>query len=394
MILEEVLRYDKDYLVVIMLGPTAKVLARDLSQNGYQAIDLGHIDSEYEWFNMGASHKVKLSHKHTAEFNYDDNIEPVNDLDYQSQIVAYVGREENDEEVETTNDELISIIVPVYNVAPYLRRCLDSLLKQAYHHFELLLINDGSTDSSALICEEYAAKDSRISVYHQENAGPSAARNKGIALAKGVYLTFVDADDFVVESYLEDLYLALTKNGADISICNFNSYNEERQSYLFSITSEKYFEKVYSVEEWLNQENTATNNLFLTFTFSPTKLFRRDLFNGVYFPIGRLREDDATIYKLYLKANKIAFINQGSYFYSQRSEGLSRKSMLDDISSMISNAEERIALLVTMGYDTSEHVKSYVKRLEKCQRDALLAGQIDLYNQLSAKLDLVQNFRK
>ncbi|XCY62766.1 glycosyltransferase family A protein [Streptococcus iniae] len=105
---------------------------------------------------MGASHKVKLSHKHTAEFNYDDNIEPVNDLDYQSQIVAYVGREENDEEVETTNDELISIIVPVYNVAPYLRRCLDSLLKQAYHHFELLLINDGSTDSSALICEEYA----------------------------------------------------------------------------------------------------------------------------------------------------------------------------------------------------------------------------------------------
>lgn len=395
-ILSETLKASDNRLILLMLGPTAKVLARELSQQGKWAIDLGHIDSEYEWFQMGATHKVKLSHKHTAEFNYDDNIVAADDLSYHNQIITRVGLEKTDvkEEVTVSTSEKISIIVPVYNVQQYLKRCLDSILKQTYQDFELLLINDGSTDYSAEICQEYVERDERVKLFHQTNAGPSAARNRGIELATGSYIAFIDSDDFVEEGYLENLYQALVKNDADISICNFNSFNEERQSYLFSIIPEMYFEKVYSVEEWLNEENTAKNNLFLTFTFTYTKLFKRELFEGILFPVGKLREDDATIYKLYLKANKIAFINQGSYFYSQRSEGLSRQSMLEDIEGMIRNAEERIALLVSMGYDVTAHVSSYHKRLEKCQLDALRSGQIDLYQQISGKLDLIRHYQK
>ncbi|MBF0843756.1 glycosyltransferase, partial [Streptococcus danieliae] len=102
--------------------------------------------------------------------------------------------------------------------------------------FEVILVNDGSTDGSGGICQDYAARDSRIQVVHQENQGPSAARNRGIQLAQGEYLTFVDADDFLETTYLEVLYQSLVEHDADISICNFTSFNEERQSFLFSIT--------------------------------------------------------------------------------------------------------------------------------------------------------------
>lgn len=378
-------------LVLLMLGPTAKVLARDLYAEGHQAIDLGHIDSEYEWFRMGATHKVKLNHKHTAEFNYDEGITFEDDADYASQIVARIGLEEEEVKLE---EGLISIVVPVYNVSNYLRRCLDSILKQTYSKFEIILVNDGSTDGSAAICQEYLEKDSRIRLVHQENQGPSAARNLGISLATGEYLIFIDSDDFVEDVYLENLHQTLVKNDADISICNFTSFDEERKAFLFSISAQMYFEKTYSVQEWLRQESTGANNFHLVFTFSPMKLFKRSLWEGIRYPIGRLREDDATIYKTYLKAQRIAFINQPLYYYSQSPTGLSRSIMQEDITSMISIAEERLALLVALGYDVTEHLESYQKRLEKCQADALNSGQIELYQQISSKLDLLQYHRK
>ncbi|HFI2473628.1 TPA: glycosyltransferase family 2 protein [Streptococcus suis] len=289
---------------------------------------------------------------------------------------------------------LISIIVPVYNVKPYLNRCIDSLLKQTYPHFELILINDGSTDGSAFVLEEYAKKDERIRVIHQENAGVSAARNKGIDSAKGEYITFVDSDDFVEDYYLQHLYDGARESGSDIAATNFTSFNEERQSFLFYHHEGNYFQTVYSIQDWLDLEGNMKNNMHLAFTFSPLKLFKRSLFGDIRYPTGRLREDDATIYKLYLKANQIHFTNEGPYYYSQRPEGLSRSVMLQDITTMISNAEERIALLVALGYNPAAQIDSYVARLKKCQADALYAGQIELYRAISAKLDLMNRFRK
>ncbi|MFM0682279.1 SP_1767 family glycosyltransferase [Streptococcus suis] len=396
-IISSILRHAEGRLVILMLGPTAKLLSYDLTKRGYQAIDLGHIDSEYEWFQMKAESKVKLEHKHTAEFNYDENIAEVVDEEYINQVLEWVdvpAKSLIHKEEEVMDQSLISVIVPVYNVKPYLARCLDSLLKQTHTNFELLLVNDGSKDGSAFILEEYAKKDSRIRVIHQENMGVSAARNRAIDEAKGSYITFIDSDDFVEDFYLEHLYQAAVSSGSDIAATNFSSFNEERQSFLFYHTKESYFQKVYSVQEWMDLEGDMKNNMHLAFTFSPLKLFKRELFGDIRYPVGRLREDDATIYKLYLKANQIHFTNEGTYYYSQRAEGLSRTAMHDDIATMVSNAEERISLMVALGYNPAAQITSYVERLKKCRGDALYAGQINLYRTICSKIDLYEGYQK
>ena len=396
-IMASILKHAEDKLVILMLGPTAKLLSYDLTKRGYQAIDLGHIDSEYEWFQMKAEAKVKLEHKHTAEFNYDENIAEVVDEKYIKQVLDWVDvpakslpvdKEEKMEQV------LISVIVPVYNVRPYLKRCLNSILEQTFTNFELILVNDGSKDGSAFILEEYAKKDNRIRIIHQENMGVSAARNRAIDEAKGDYVTFIDSDDFVEDFYLDHLYQAAVSTGSDITATNFSSFNEERQSFLFYHNKESYFQKIYSVQEWMDLEGDTKNNMHLAFTFSSLKLFKRDLFGDIRYPVGRLREDDATIYKLYLKANQIHFTNEGAYYYSQRADGLSRTVMHDDIATMVSNAEERISLMVALGYNPTKQIKSYVERLKKCRGDALYAGQINLYRMICAKIDLYEHNQK
>ena len=396
-IISSILRHAEGRLVILMLGPTAKLLSYDLTKRGYQAIDLGHIDSEYEWFQMKAESKVKLEHKHTAEFNYDENIAETVDKEYLEQVLDWVDVPAESlpvDKAEEMEQGLISVIVPVYNVKPYLKRCLDSILSQTYTNFELLLVNDGSKDGSAFILEEYAKKDSRIRVIHQENMGVSAARNRAIDEAEGDYITFIDSDDFVEDFYLEHLYQAAVSSGSDIAATNFSSFNEERHSFLFYHTKESYFQKIYSVQEWLDLEGDMKNNMHLAFTFSPLKLFKRELFGDIRYPVGRLREDDATIYKLYLKANQIHFTNEGAYYYSQRSDGLSRTAMNADITTMISNAEERISLMVALGYNPTTQIMSYVERLKKCRGDALYAGQINLYQMICAKIDMYEHHQK
>ena len=388
-IYDKVMEHSANRLVLVMLGPTAKVLVKRLADSGIQAIDLGHIDSEYEWYQMKATHKVKLAHKHTAEFNYDEDIAFDEDTNYLSQIVAHI----KDKEKKPMTSEKISIIVPVYNAENYLRRCIDSILEQTYTNFELLLINDGSTDGSAKILEEVKESDSRIRVVHKKNEGVSATRNLGLKLVTGDYITFIDSDDFVDKLYLEVLYKSLTENDADIASGNFASFNEERQTFLFFTTEETYFEKVYSPQEWLDQENNPRHNLFLTVIFTPFKLYKRELWEDIEYPVGRVREDDAIIHKLYLRCQRISFVNSAIYFYSQHEESLSKTVMQKDIATMISNAEERIALMAAMNYDISEHVKSYHKRLEKCLEDALNAGQIALAKDIKVKLNLLEKGR-
>lgn len=388
-IYDKVMEHSVNRLVLVMLGPTAKVLVKRLADSGIQAIDLGHIDSEYEWYQMKATHKVKLAHKHTAEFNYDEDIAFDEDTNYLSQIVAHI----KDKEKKPMTSEKISIIVPVYNAENYLRRCIDSILEQTYTNFELLLINDGSTDGSAKILEEVKESDSRIRIVHKKNEGVSATRNLGLKLATGDYITFIDSDDFVDKLYLDVLYKSLTENDADIASGNFASFNEERQAFLFFTTDETYFEKVYSPQEWLDQENNPRHNLFLTVIFTPFKLYKRELWENIEYPVGRVREDDAIIHKLYLRCQRISFVNSAIYFYSQHEDSLSKTVMQKDIATMISNAEERIALMAAMNYDISEHVKSYHKRLEKCLEDALNAGQIALAKDIKVKLNLLEKGR-
>lgn len=122
-------------------------------------------------------------------------------------------------------NELISVIVPIYNVENYLRMCLDSIQNQTYKNFECLLINDGSPDNSAEICREYVAKDSRFRYFEKENGGVSSARNLGIERSEGVYITFVDSDDWVEPDYLEVLYSIIVQEKADISVSTYKQFN-------------------------------------------------------------------------------------------------------------------------------------------------------------------------
>ena len=119
---------------------------------------------------------------------------------------------------------MISVIVPVYNVEKYLSRCIDSILNQTYKDYEIILIDDGSKDSSGKICDEYAKNHNNISVIHTKNRGLSAARNTGTENSHGEYITFVDSDDLISNSFLSDLYTLIVNNNADISLCNFQLY--------------------------------------------------------------------------------------------------------------------------------------------------------------------------
>ena len=120
---------------------------------------------------------------------------------------------------------LITVIVPVCNVAKYLRRCLDSVISQTYQNLEIICVDDGSTDHSSEICEQYALKDERVKVFHQENQGVSAARNKGLDMVAGEYITFVDSDDYIQSDMLERLYSELSKSEASYVICGYNVVN-------------------------------------------------------------------------------------------------------------------------------------------------------------------------
>ena len=122
-------------------------------------------------------------------------------------------------------NKLVSIIIPVYNVEKYLAECIESVLKQTYQNIEILLIDDGSPDNSGKICDEYEEKDSRVRVIHKENGGVSSARNVGLEQANGEYITFIDSDDFVSESYIEELYIALENGNSDLAFCKYNHYN-------------------------------------------------------------------------------------------------------------------------------------------------------------------------
>ena len=220
--------------------------------------------------------------------------------------------------MESTKNDLVSIIVPVYNVEKYLRQCIESLINQTYKNIEIILVDDGSTDNSGKICDEYSKKDNRIKAIHKKNGGLSDARNYGIENAKGIYICFVDSDDYTDKKYIENLYHAIIENKADISICNFK--------LIFDNTKEKDCDIIQPTlinEEISNKE--AVKLLFNPNSFGNyacNKMYKTELFKGVKYPKGFVMEDLGTTYKLFLKSKKIAIFNDKLYYYVQRKESI------------------------------------------------------------------------
>lgn len=215
---------------------------------------------------------------------------------------------------------IISIIVPVYNMERYLRKCVDSLLTQTHTNLEIILVNDGSTDSSPQICDAYAAVDARVRVIHQQNAGLSAARNAGIERSTGSLIGFVDSDDFISPNMYEDLLRALEMNDADMSMCGIRHVFEEG-----SVHPEEVFlprdEVVQGQGEILSRLGSADNWLWVV---ACNKLYRRALFQRIRYPVGKLHEDEFVIHHLLLACQKVVGIAQPLYHYLQHNAGITR----------------------------------------------------------------------
>lgn len=209
---------------------------------------------------------------------------------------------------------LISIIVPVYKVENYIQRCVDSILNQTFFDFELILVDDGSPDNCGAICDEYAAKDGRIRVIHQENAGQAVARNRALDIAKGEWIAFVDSDDWIHPRYLEILLGNAQKNRATISICGHTrvtapaGYESLSGDTARSWNGAEYVRKCFLGE--------VPHKAWLLWD----KLFHRDCFAETRLPEGRIYEDNATVYKLLYEAVRIAECNEVLYYYFQNGD--------------------------------------------------------------------------
>lgn len=207
---------------------------------------------------------------------------------------------------------MISVIVPVYNVEPYLRKCLDSILAQTYRDLEILIIDDGSTDGSGRICDEYGEKDNRIKVFHTENKGLSCARNFGLDNANGDWIGFVDSDDWIEPDMYEVLIKRAEETGADVVECGYIIEYVKKQKKC-SVT-QKIIPSAESIDALINGKiQTRVWN----------KIYRGKLFAEIRFPNGRYFEDIATTHKLV--HNSIVSGCSGFYYhYTQRDSSISQ----------------------------------------------------------------------
>ena len=207
-------------------------------------------------------------------------------------------------------DEKISVIIPVYNVEKYLKQCLESILEQTYKNLEIILIDDGTKDSSGMICDDYAKKDNRIKVIHQKNMGLSGARNTGLKNSTGDLITFVDSDDFIDNKMFETMLLSIKENDADIVECG-TIFCDENGNYIRdnTLNEVKIYKNEYQIKELLMNEDITTT--------SWGKLYKRKLFKNFEFPLGKYHEDTFTTYKLLHISKKTIVLNQSFYHYRQ-----------------------------------------------------------------------------
>lgn len=213
---------------------------------------------------------------------------------------------------------LISVILPVYNVEQYLPRCMESLFRQTWKNLELVLVDDGSREECAALCDEYGRRDARVAVYHKTNGGLSDARNYGIRKSRGEYITFVDSDDYVDPDYVEYLYNLIEQYGTKLSICQHRVVYPGGGGHSFGTNG----------DELLSDKECIRRMLYFdgVFTYSCAKLFHRSLLDGIEFPMGKLFEDVGTTYKLMLGSRWVALGYEAKYNYFQRDDSICRCS--------------------------------------------------------------------
>lgn len=211
-------------------------------------------------------------------------------------------------------EDKISVIIPVYNVEKYLRECLDSVLAQTYTNLEIILIDDGSTDSSGAICEEYAGNDSRIRVIHQKNSGVSTARNIGIEQSGGSYLTFADSDDILHPEYVQVMLEAARKTGCPMIVCDFQKFQNSSELWEQKQSEEG---RVLTQEEALSLLNIPSGDEELSMALCWCKLYHHSVLRSVRFPEGIRHEDEYFAHRAICRAASVCRLRRRLYGYRQ-----------------------------------------------------------------------------
>lgn len=212
-------------------------------------------------------------------------------------------------------DSLISVIVPIYNVEKYLDRCVDSIINQTYKNLEIILVDDGSPDNCPQMCDDYAKKDSRIKVVHKENGGLSDARNVGMEVATGEYVSFIDSDDYVSLDFYETLLETIVDNDSDIVECGVVKFyeNEKFDKYNDDLKVTNY-DTVDALDGLIN-ENPFKQHVW-------NKLYKSNIALDIPYAVGKLNEDEFWTYQIFGKAKKVTRINKTMYYYFQRGSSI------------------------------------------------------------------------
>ena len=231
------------------------------------------------------------------------------------------------------SEELISIIVPIYKTEKYLKRCVDSILRQTYKNLEVILVDDGSPDKSANICDEYQKADGRVRVIHKSNGGLSSARNAGLEVAKGEYIGFVDSDDYIENTMYEILIKACKKYQSKMACCGRYDEYENRETQISFVENED--------EKW--DAETAIKNLFLWNNIDSAawdKIYARELWSEIKYPVGEISEDVPVTVKLIYLSGSIIHVGVPLYHYCHRDASITTSGYSEKDQAIISHAED------------------------------------------------------
>lgn len=236
-------------------------------------------------------------------------------------------------------DPLVSVIVPIYKVEPFLNSCVDSILRQSYTNIEVILVDDGSPDRCGEICDEYEVKDRRVRVVHQVNGGLSNARNSGLKIAKGAYLYFVDSDDILPIDSINCMYTLAKKHNAQMVIGGFERFCDDGKVF-FSTDKDGEYLSVFTREE-------AMRDFFRDGCQAWAVLYHREVHEGIFFPDGEINEDEAIIFKLLDRCQTVVVTNKVVYSYRCREDSITTSNFSVEKLAWVKHCRENLHWLET-----------------------------------------------
>lgn len=252
----------------------------------------------------------------------------------------------------------ISVIVPVYQVEKYISECIESVLAQTFTDFELILVDDGSTDNSGKICDLYAKKDNRIKVIHKENGGLSDARNKGLENASGKYFMFVDSDDYIAPNMAECLYKNISESRADIAVCNYRYVFEDSKK---DFSTENKAEILDGKEIFYNRKNERNYGFW---TVAWNKLYKAEALENIRFRFGKYHEDEFWANDIYQMDIKVVTVAECLYYYRQRGNSIMSNQNIKKCFDLIEAFDERISIYLRQEKYSDQAYKVLIYSLE------------------------------